>query len=362
VASSIEFRTTKRGKSIMGFIFGEMPPRINRRVEGFAILLIGLACGASSHAADAAGFHWGAVGHNDRASWGSDYPYNKIPLLQQMHLLNATGMSWYRTGCDSTTCAQLIQAAQTAGVSLLGGFALWPDEHSDEQANYQRAYSYALDESSHAQKSIQYFEASDEVDNWVGMKGDGSTRNQYAQDKYIQARGLLRGLIDGAHAGNPSAKVLVDDAGWCHYGFLKALWEDGVRWDITAFHWYSSQGDIEKAGCSATNVAEIHASFGVPVWITEYNSDSAAVNDDRPGAAGWLSAFITQVRQVAGKYNIQAAFVYELLDEPSLSGMEAHLGIFDGNGDPKVQSQAIGKILHPSTKVAPKPPAQLRVN
>jgi len=151
---------------------------------------------------------------------------------------------------------------------------------------------------------------------------------------------------------------MVDDAGWCHYGFLQILWEDGARWDITAFHWYSNEGNFEHTGCEdGANVAAIHAAFGLPVRITEYNSKAAATNDDPAAEAGWISAFMTQVHSVANKYRIEGAFVYELLDEPNLSGMESHFGIFDSDGKPKEASKAMRSVLKSfdAATVAPEP-------
>ena len=125
-----------------------------------------------------------------------------------------------------------------------------------------------------------------------------------------------------------------------------------MRWDITAFHWYASQGDMEHAGCGGTNVAAAHASFGLPVWITEFNSDIAAKADDESAAAVWISQFMTQVRTVASKYKI---------DEPSLPGAQAHFGIFDANGIAKAASSSITKFLSTPTQASPSPPTHLQV-
>ncbi len=292
------------------------------------------------------GVRWGAVGHDDRPSFGANYAYNRVSFDKQMQLINAAGLHWFRTGCADKSCPALVEAAKKANVSLLSGFSLKPDEHANESENYQRAFKVAFDKAHMYRNVFEYYEASNEVDNWVGMAGDGSARGQYKQDRYQQARGLIKGLIDGAHAGDPSAKILVDDAGWCHYGFLKMLWDDGVRWDITAFHWYSSQGNMEKAGCSdGANAVAIHASFGRPVWITEFNSNTAAKNNDDAAAATWIADFVAQVRRVSSKYDIEGAFVYELLDEPNLKGMEGSFGIADGTGNPKRSHGALSESL-----------------
>lgn len=327
-----------------------------RQVASGLVLLMGAACAQISTplAKPAAApmvavertedIHWGAVGHDDKPTAGPGYSYNRVSLDKQMQLLTSAGLHWYRTGCVDRACDDLLAATSKAGVTVLRGVAMWPDSHSDESANYSRAYKYAFD-LAQGHQQFKYYEVSNEVDNWVGMKGDGSARGQYDQNRYVQARGLIKGLIAGIHAGNPSAKTLVDDAGWCHFGFLKALWEDGVRWDITAFHWYADQGNIEKAGCSATNVAAMHASFGLPVWITEFNSNTAARNNDEAAASAWVADFVSQIHGVAARYRIQGVFVYELLDEPNLQGMEGHFGIADATGNPKKPYHAVTDAL-----------------
>jgi hypothetical protein len=47
-----------------------------------------------------------------------------------------------------------------------------------------------------------------------------------------------------------------------------------------------SRGKIEKARCHSANVAAVQASsFGIPVWITEFNSNIAAKHKDGEAAA-----------------------------------------------------------------------------
>lgn len=369
---TILYRVDARSVPDMGMFmrFIIETPRWSRPIAAAVLLtpFVAFFSAPPVFAADSGGIRWGAVGHNDWLNRGPTYSYNLVPLTRQMQLLTAAGLSWYRTACVAADCAELISAAKANGISILKSMALSPDDTLDEAANYARAYSFGVVEATEYNSAFSYFEASNELDNWVGMKGDGSSREQYNSQRYAQARGLIKGLIDGAHSVNPSAKVMVDDSGWCHYGFLQMLWADGVRWDVTAFHWYSNEGNMENAGCQGANVAAIHAAFGLPVWITEFNSQSAAISVDPAAAAAWLTTFMTQFESVASKYHLQAGFVYELLDEPFYSGSEAHYGIYDGNGNPKGQSQALAKLLAPPTLVIatptptrPNPPALLSV-
>jgi hypothetical protein len=288
---------------------------------------------------------FGAVGHNDRSTSGSSFPYNSISLSTQMKLLNTLGLNSYRTSCEISNCATLISAAAANGINILKSIELKPSETLTESENYERGYTHGATEVTSVGDAFKYFEAGNELDNWVGMKGDGSKSTQYDESRYVLARGFIRGLIDGVHSADPTAKVLVDDAGWCHYGFLQMLWSDGVRWDITAFHWYASQGNLEHAGCSNANVAEIHAAFGVPVWLTEFNSNVAAKDANQADAASWLTNTILQLQAISSKYGIQKAFIYELFDEPAQPGMQGNFGLFDGNGNPKLPGLSVAHVL-----------------
>jgi len=328
---------------------------------GVVALALGILGSGRANSTDSTDVRWGAVGHDDKIADGTSSSYNTLPLNRQIMLLGSIGADWYRTACEDANCGTLIQLASASGVGILRSIELQPDATLSEASNYAHGYQYALTEATKYRNAFKFYEASNEADVWVGMSGDGSARAQYNQQRYVQARGLISGLIDGIRAGDPSAQILVDDAGWCHYGFLQALWADGLRWDITAFHWYASQGDMEHAGCGGTNVAAAHASFGLPVWITEFNSDIAAKADDESAAAVWISQFMTQVRTVASKYKIEGAFVYELIDEPSLPGAQAHFGIFDANGIAKAASSSITKFLSTPTQASPSPPTHLQV-
>jgi Glycosyl hydrolase catalytic core len=315
---------------------------IRRARIATVVLMMGLA-GWQNCPAQTTPLSWGVVGHNDRPDSGNSDPYNKIPLQQQFRLLNELGADWYRTSCTPANCAAVIAAAKAAHVNILESMLYSPDRSADEAANYAYAFAHAAGIAKLLGSSVTFYEAGNELDTWVGMTGDGSERSQYNAQKYLQARGVIRGLIDGIHSVNPSAKALVDDAGWCHYGFLQMLWADGVRWDITGLHWYANEGNIEQAGCKKANVAELHAAFGKPVWITEFNFKPQQITDDP--AAAWILSFTRQIQRVASKYNIQTAFAYELFDEPDLSVMEDRFGLRNSDGSVKAQYQAFAAVI-----------------
>jgi len=311
-------------------------------------------------AASSGTMKWGAVGHDDRAAMGAADPYNTVTLPQQMDLLVNAKLGWFRTGCTDVNCNLVASVAKQHGISILRSIESRPNDKMDETGNYNLAYNYALDQGRRYHGVFVYYEASNELDVWVGVKGDGSHPSDYDQGRYALARGFLRGLIEGLKAGDASALVLVDDSGWCHYGFLQSLWKDGLRWDITAIHWYAGQGNIEQVGCNNANVLQIHQGFGRPIWITEFNSDNAAKSNDTAGAGTWIEAFMSQVKTKSAQYDIEAAFVYELLDEPNNPQvMEQHFGIADSSGKAKSQYQSIIRGVGVSN---PSPPTQLKAS
>jgi len=299
---------------------------------------------------------WGAVGHSRGHVNSVWYPYKKISRWDQFELIEKFGGKAYRTSCSDIDCDNLIKIAAQKRMVFLRSIEIQPIATMNEDENYWRAYNYAYPEVKKHKGRIQYFEAGNELDNWAKPKNLGVGPLMYDSDRYVLVRGFLRGLIDGIRAGDSSAKVLVNSTGWCHYGFMKQLWGDGVRWDITAVHWYEAFGDFES-GCRGTNVASIYASFGRPIWFTEFNSNVAAKENDPDRSAKWIESFVKRTRELAPKYNIQAAFVYELLDEPQKQGAERYFGIADEDGNPKAPWHALKKAINHLNEqnVSPKP-------
>jgi hypothetical protein len=238
---------------------------------------------------------------------------------------------------------------RAAGIVLLPNLIPDPDAADDENGNYAAAYAMGRAYASRFKTDIATWELANEGDNWIGMKGDGSDISQYDRAKYARARGMIRGLLDGIHAGDPHAKGIVNGAGWCHWGFQEQLWRDGVRWDITGWHWYSSYGDLEKArGCGNTNILQrFHDTFGKPIWLTEINVDR--YGGDKAAMGNWLVSTMAQLDAVAARYDIQAAYIYVLFN-PDAAG---DYGIVDAASGVPVPTQAYHAVKaylskHPS--------------
>jgi hypothetical protein len=277
-----------------------------------------------------------------------------------MALLNQMGLSFYRMDLyPDATCpncrsllASAIASAQAHGITVLpllippGKPSLYANEAAAHTAGFNMAQEYAKQFTS---SGITTWELGNEydvcalscTDNNCGNPqscGDGSTFSQYNTSKYAIERGLIRGMLDGIHSESPSALGIVNSGGWCHYAFQNQLLLDGVDFNLTGWHWYSSMGNIASANCSAgpTNVLGILKGWGKPIFLTEFNSNQS----DSPSAQGsYLTTTMAQWTSLAPSNYIAGAFVYQLLDQNSLTycnsaslGDGSCLGLADNNG------------------------------
>jgi len=296
---------------------------------------------------------WGVNGHPVVA-------YRSLPVEAQLDLVKALGFRSYRVDLYETAqkdaLDELVEQGRRRGVTILPILIPDPMKASDERDAYNAGFTIAHDFAMRFKGRVPAWELGNEYDNAVGMSSDGADPAQFPTSRYLKARGVIRGMLDGIRAADPAALRAVDNAGWCHYGFLRRLREDGVEWDITAQHWYSDQGDMENAACGCgtiasairmchTNIFEILKGFGKPIWITEFNDNSPPSPEKPRVAAEWLVRQMARFNAVAARYGITAAHVYELLDQPELEAAERHYGVAQPDGGPKPAGDAIKAFL-----------------
>jgi hypothetical protein len=107
-------------------------------------------------------------------------------------------------------------------------------------------------------------------------------------------------------------------AGWGHIGAFERMKDDGIRWDISVWHIYGQ--DPEWA---FKRLAE----YGHPIWVTEFNNPKGSQQSDEEQAKG-LKSMMARLKELAPTYKVQAAFVYELMDEPYWApDYEAYMGL-----------------------------------
>ena len=174
-----------------------------------------------------------------------------------------------------------------------------------------------------------------------GGPGGGSAIGDYNETCAAFYVALLRGMNRGVHRASVGYRTQVTTSGWVNYGWNDQLVKHGFTdFDIIAYDWYSDMGDLDNtsscipaAGCSrpgpGMNPLEKLLTYNQSIWIGEMNRKSGSVLCDGPSPGCRTTTALTQqaqyllelIKQLAQKHpQLEAVFVYELLDQPMIDG------------------------------------------
>jgi hypothetical protein len=283
---------------------------------------------------------YGINGHNNE---GGAYDISTPTLqLQQVKDLGATlyRNEVYNLG-SATKLAGIAKTAAAAGVTVYPVLLIGVSSFTNEADAYNAGFT--LGKQTATAYKYPYYEVSNELDSSL-LTGnvDGVYPQQFVNAKFQIARGIVRGMIAGIKSVDTNGKIIIGGGAWMHYGFDQMLWNgtqpDGtsgypkVTWDITAWHWYSDQGDITHA-CGGTGCHDILATlqqFGKPIWINEFGVRPWLGTDDQIAAYLVGNKMMAQFVSIASKYNIQSIQAYQLYDDPA--GGEGNYGLLKNDG------------------------------
>ncbi|BAN26142.1 glycosyl hydrolase [Caballeronia insecticola] len=278
-------------------------------------------------------------GHNNE---GGAYDISSPAL--QLSQLQTLGAKLYRNEVYSQASATKL--AGVAKTMAAGGVTVFPVLLSGIDFNSENdAYNagYALGQQTATAYKYPYYEVSNEL-GAEALTGnvDGVYPQHFDNTKFQKARGVIRGMIDGIKSVDTNGKIVMGGGAWLHYGFDQMLANgtqpDGstghpvVNWDITAWHWYSDQGDIANAcgGTGCHDVLGVLQQFGKPIWITEYGVRPTYGSDQQIASYLVGDKMMAEFVAVASKYNVQAIQAYELYDDPP--GGEGAYGLLKNDG------------------------------
>jgi hypothetical protein len=294
-------------------------------------------------------FQWGINGHPV-----SQEAYYHVPITTQLDLVLESGAGWYRMDLgaktfqsDTARFDELVSESVKRKIRLLPVLLSSPDGRSPDAKPEQirtAAFTFAKTVVSRYKGRITHWELSNELDGhamirkgektrsgklwiWDGA-ADGSSADDYEEGRYQNAKAEIQGLYEGVKAADPTALTIVNTAGWLHYGFIERLVkEDRVLFDILAWHWYSEMGDIVNVQ-GKLNLVKLLKGYGKPLWITEINSRDGSMNGKQKDQADYVGKTAVQLR---GHPDIEAFFIYELLDEPYFgeNNGESHYGLME---------------------------------
>jgi hypothetical protein len=318
-------------------------------------------------------FLWGANGH-------PFYAYPGTSIEEQFDLLADLGMKSYRvniTNMDKADeLAAVVAEARKHGIAVLPVITPGKLGSEDPKVLYRRAFELAVALISRFKDDIRIWELGNEPENPAlirpcEMRDDGkqypcdwgiaSGRDvlDYYGPRWAQASAILKGLSDGAISVDPTIVKAMGTAGWGHIAAFERMKKDGIRWDISVWHIYGE--DPEWA-------FKRLAGYGHPIWITEFNNPYGSQRGDDQQVAG-LKSMMERLKELAPTYKVQAAFVYELMDEPYWApDYEAYMGLVrvvprpDGGwrtGEPKPAYATVREFIRGASRSVPAPECKL---
>jgi Glycosyl hydrolase catalytic core len=282
---------------------------------------------------------YGMNGHVNRAG-----PYQTTSLDTQLAQLKDLGVTLYRNDVGNVEGAQYL--ASVAQKYARSGVTVYPVilqqlDFPDEDTAYQASYTLAqqiVNVQRYAWYEVTNELAPECLVGWV----DGVRSTDFNNSCFQIARGVIRGLIAGIKSVDPVGKIIIGGNTWMHYGFdvmlANGTQPDGtsghpvVTWDITAWHWYSEQGDITNAcgGTGCHNVLAVLQAFGKPIWLTEFGVRPWYGNDQQIASYMVGDRMMAEFVALASQYDVQAIQVYQLYDDEP--GGEGDYGLFEDDG------------------------------
>ena len=300
--------------------------------------------GVAARASSPDGIVWGVNGHPFSA-------YPGIPLEQQLALVRELGMTHYRVGNRNNGLARLYPLAKKAGVELLPLIPPGGDlATTSAEKLYDLSYRDAQAVTRQHRGRFPVWELGNELENFAiikacEMRDDGTQYPcewgpaggvgalDYYGPRWKKVSAALAGLLDGAKAGDPGAQRAIGTAGWGHIGAFERMAADGLEWEISVWHDYSQIGE---------DFLTILAGYGKPIWITEFNAGGGGFESEDDNAR-MITDRIAYYRRMAKRYRIEAAFVYELLDEPYWTDFEGKMGLYRMEGS-EADGWRVGEI------------------
>ncbi|RQR48768.1 hypothetical protein DIE19_32690 [Burkholderia sp. Bp9126] len=258
-----------------------------------------------------------------------DAPWHKTPaeVIDELHELGCTvaRIDCYGLEDEANIVLEHAREAEGKGILVVPCLAY----HSVfESNNYDAGVHYGALTAKIVRDHCPIYEVSNEISIYCNGDGPGTDPTRYDQEKYVNCRELIRGVIDGIKSEQPDAKIIIGGGVTTLTSFNKMLWHGTepngssghplVRWDYTGWHWYESSGRMDTAfdGTDTPyNVLEELAKFGVPIWITELGFMPNNDNFDQQSA--YVITALAEYREYRDRYNVIGACWYSLYDDAS---------------------------------------------
>jgi len=200
------------------------------------------------------------------------------------------------------------------------------DEHFFETAGYSTGFEWGKQVASHFTGRINYYQMLNEVSG-TAMKPTfpGFRRDDYDEHKYQVIKEYLRGMSDAIEQFDPGAQRVIT-AHFLGTAIIDRLMEDGVKFEVIGWDWYSDMGDSltnkEYAG-QIFNIPEHFRYSGKQFWISELSRANGSFDNQEQEQSKYLEKVMTDA--ISSKL-VSGIFPFTMFDLTS-----AYNGIPDKN-------------------------------
>jgi hypothetical protein len=263
---------------------------------------------------------WGANGHPFSA-------YPGVSLDQQLGYMHDLGLKSYRVNISdlksAPALAELVAKGKPLGIEILPVITPPLDLKTlPTEELRKKAYDLAFGLVSQFKGKIPVWELGNEMENHAiiqpcEMQDDGKQYNcawgpaggvgplEYYGPRWQKVSAVLKGLSEGAIAADPTVRKAMGTAGWGHLGAFDRMKQDGIQWDLSAWHMYGEDPEWAFKALSA---------HGKPIWVTEMNHPLGSQKSEQEQADG-LTKWMARLRELSAQYKVEAVHLYELMDE-----------------------------------------------
>jgi hypothetical protein len=292
--------------------------------------------------------------------------YAEMPLEQQLSLIKSIGLRTYRINVNPEhrerfdRLSELTALAGREGIRVLPVVIIPPAEYSDESEAYAAAEAAMFRLAREFDSRVRVWELGNEYDLYCVKSGaNGGSPSDYDEHKYEVVRGLVRGMLDGLRRANPMAHSIVETTQHTSRavdnGFMQKLIDDGVRFDIAGYHYYSRDGHVPVNADGQNSLKVLHDQFHKRIWVTEFDESATSrdvgpsSNPEQQGEA--LRVAMDELAAGAERYRVIGADIYELLNEPQLAHTrgvppcQAQFGILGSDGARTAATRQVQKFL-----------------
>jgi hypothetical protein len=262
-------------------------------------------------------------------------PVNGRTMQDEFNILKDIGLKCYRSAefgdvNGAIRFTRFCDESYTNGIEPL--VLMNPDPNSFTTPSEAHDYGYQVGyTTANVLKShhIKYYDAGNEYD----VRCRIAWPTEYDVSKLEKCAEMQRGMITGVRAADPTAKVILQATP----AYMDSVWKRGVRWDISGVHAYEDPMKLPPWGNQFQYLKDHFE--GKPIWITEFGGWGNRMSPTE--LAQWLVSNLDKWKPIAGIYNIQRIFIYELFNQDGYSPSEAQQGICLSNGTYKPQADSL---------------------